>query len=801
MSKYSAPPSALESDDEFKNRIHSVSDTLDMCRPEESDEDNDTRESESMILMQIFSPLLTSYRIMNQEFQNSYDCISCEDGSTVAFYEQMGFLLIAVAKSTVNAVHLARVCFTVMQHVVGPSLSVLKHSDTHSELASTLIATFLKLRQTSQSIVTESLHYEPISEGVNSSILRVLQVAVTDLYERGGIPENRTHILIIKETSIVAIYSGKGTSELKMDEILFLIIVTNAFDHSSTSTRHSLIILESCVPYTIHIQRVENGLNVVVLIEGGLHQLSNNLFTLLKSVCCSPIKPESIPKQLKQLQKMAYKLNQRHWFDMLVWRPEQSQNQSAMSALARQILHGFEIICLNPSLLFAAVEHVSGVIDDIQLSIPIQSLSQPCRLTPLLKIYPGLVHFVLIDRKNHRMISPCLSQERHDSTFENMWKIFHTSLEWLNEGMYSLLWNDKQLCYSHTIWIEDTANKKLPWKSSWDIQTGTLGYPALIGSGFYEIPPRFLSMATVLTFHQGFFLPKTILIKGNELNVELSIKGLLFGVRNHILSQASFASASESSDFSNFCSLFWTSHRRHFYTEPQLALLEAEFAAQPFPNKDGRRSIAMQLGVSEKSVMWWFQNRRRRARNQSKSAANPPSVRARRQRRSATLSSCNYYQPEYQQNSSRDEWAAYNSTSWPNWSYPSAHTVTYPEEQPTDYSSVSVTSPFYQEDCSPITNVQSPEFTSPGWAIDNQFRNNVDTCNVGVMTCYNYPTEFQPDVYQYQPTFSNWTNWEYTPPFYPGSSSMETPSPSTQQDLTNYSAPYCYYPAGSTEYL
>lgn len=84
----------------------------------------------------------------------------------------------------------------------------LKHSDTHSELVTTLIVTFLKLRQSSQSIVTESLHYEPISETVNSSILRVLQVAVTDLHEQGGIPENRTHILIIKETSVVAIYSG-----------------------------------------------------------------------------------------------------------------------------------------------------------------------------------------------------------------------------------------------------------------------------------------------------------------------------------------------------------------------------------------------------------------------------------------------------------------------------------------------------------------------------------------------------------------------------------------------------------------
>ncbi|XP_032785024.1 uncharacterized protein LOC116922744 isoform X1 [Daphnia magna] len=478
-------------DHEFKNRIRCVSNTLDMCAvPGEIAQDDDIRtrlDAESMILMQIFSPLLTSYRIMNQEFQNSYDCITCEDGSTTAFYEQMGFLLIAVAKSTVNAAHLARVSFSVMQHVCGPSLSVLKHSNTHSELATLLIETFLKLRQSSQPIVTESLHYEPICEVVNSSILRVLQVAVSDLSVRGGIPENRSHILIIKETSIVAIYSGRGTSELRIDEILFLIIVANAFDHSKSSTRHSLLILESCVPYTIHIQRVENGLDVIVLIECGLHQIATSLFALLKSVSASPTKVDLIPKQLKELKKMTYKPNQRHqWCESLIWRPEQSHNQSAMSAFCRQILRGYEAVCLNPSLLYAAVELVSRVIDDIQLSIPIESLSQPCRLTPLLNIYPGLVHFVLIDRKNHRMISPNLPLERDDSTFGNMWKIFHTSLEWLNEGMHNLLWNDKQLCYSHAIWIEDEANKKLQWRPNWDIQTGTFGYPSLIGSGFYE---------------------------------------------------------------------------------------------------------------------------------------------------------------------------------------------------------------------------------------------------------------------------------------------------------------------------
>lgn len=149
--------------------------------------------------------------------------------------------------------------------------------------------------------------------------------------------------------------------------------------------------------------------------------MANSLFSLLQSLCCSsPIKSDAIAKQLKQVQKTANKLNLNQWSDTLVWRPEQSRNQSATSALARQILHGFEIVCLNPALLFVAVEHVSDVIDEIQLSIPIQSLSQPCRLTPMLNIYPGLVHFVLIDRKSHRLISPTLPNGQYDSTFENV---------------------------------------------------------------------------------------------------------------------------------------------------------------------------------------------------------------------------------------------------------------------------------------------------------------------------------------------------------------------------------------------
>ena len=55
--------------------------------------------------------------------------------------------------------------------------------------------------------------------------------------------------------------------ELKIEEVLFLVIVANAFAYSSSSTRNSLVILEYCVPYSIHIQRIENGLTIIILIE------------------------------------------------------------------------------------------------------------------------------------------------------------------------------------------------------------------------------------------------------------------------------------------------------------------------------------------------------------------------------------------------------------------------------------------------------------------------------------------------------------------------------------------------------
>ena len=69
---FSVLPGYVYSDREFKNRIHCVSNTLDMCAvPGEItiDDIRSRKDAESMILMQISSPLLTSLELLINNFK------------------------------------------------------------------------------------------------------------------------------------------------------------------------------------------------------------------------------------------------------------------------------------------------------------------------------------------------------------------------------------------------------------------------------------------------------------------------------------------------------------------------------------------------------------------------------------------------------------------------------------------------------------------------------------------------------------------------------------------------------------
>ena len=116
------------SDTEFSSQMQNVADTMGIFVPEELADWRPSKTWKSgldpTLLMQLFSPVLTSYRIMNHQFQNSYNSITCENGATIAFHKEMDYLLLAVAKTAIHATHLVQVCFEIIQHVCGPAFSL-----------------------------------------------------------------------------------------------------------------------------------------------------------------------------------------------------------------------------------------------------------------------------------------------------------------------------------------------------------------------------------------------------------------------------------------------------------------------------------------------------------------------------------------------------------------------------------------------------------------------------------------------------------------------------------------------------
>lgn len=64
--------------------------------------------------------------------------------------------------------------------------------------------------------------------------------------------------------------------------------------------------------------------------------------------------------------------------------------------------------------------------------------------------------------------------------------MFDTSLEWLREGVRDLLWHDRELCYSHRLWLQhgQDERRERAWNADGDGIPG--GYPSVLAGTFYQ---------------------------------------------------------------------------------------------------------------------------------------------------------------------------------------------------------------------------------------------------------------------------------------------------------------------------
>lgn len=176
------------------------------------------------IIMQLFSPIVTSQHVMASQFGNSYTSMKCQDGTNMVFDEFMGYTFIYISTDDVKLMkRTLGVCVAIVRHVCGPDVAVLKINRQKVCLVSSLLDAWVHLRKVEQSMLTESIEQLSINTDLGVSILKVLHDACDKLKAQSEF--SNVHILILVEQKFLSLYSSKNARDLYPSDILLMMLL------------------------------------------------------------------------------------------------------------------------------------------------------------------------------------------------------------------------------------------------------------------------------------------------------------------------------------------------------------------------------------------------------------------------------------------------------------------------------------------------------------------------------------------------------------------------------------------------
>ncbi|XP_073997896.1 Hermansky-Pudlak syndrome 1 protein isoform X2 [Rhodnius prolixus] len=106
-----------------------------------------------------------------------------------------------------------------------------------------------------------------------------------------------------------------------------------------------------------------------------------------------------------------------------------------------------------------------------------------------LEEFPGLVHFLYIDRTSHRITAPTLdfhSQQTITLTKKKIWEMVEFSRTHLQEGHLAIMWKDTAFNYAYYLWFEDMTGSPLKPKISPSVAVKSLPIPGVFSADFYH---------------------------------------------------------------------------------------------------------------------------------------------------------------------------------------------------------------------------------------------------------------------------------------------------------------------------
>lgn len=589
----------------FANHIQKLARIQGLIADKDSDE-ADTRLSPN-IIMQLFSPIVTSQHVMASQFGNSYTSMRCHDGTNMVFDEFMGYTFIYVSVEEVELMkRTLGVCVSIVRHVCGPDVGILKVNRQKVCLISSLLDAWVHLRNYEQSMLTEAVEQLSINADLAASIIKVLHDACDKLKAQSEF--SNVHLLILVEQKFLSLYSSKNAHDLCASDILLMTMmcwvvnqkkkgdcqieknnnedlcdillpdsnpskedeevtqfgtklanptsedITNLFRGSRESSVSEglysltdddlyshLILLGSEHDYTVnavHIFELADGINLVTIVEvtnlatsSGLYdsfhylnvinglQLQRDLdelrpafdnFDLAIKKALDGIKKNraNVNNDVDMCQRrlqVKWEFVRKKYTDLLKSRDPEAilQIESNTSGFTDTMKELLQLTCFDRNFLKQGLDVLTTVgrlvrqkLNDFSDFLKVKALKNftlgsrtSLTINKYLEEFPGLVHFIYIDRTTHRLTAPTLDFTNLETlalTTKKIWGMVKQSRMHLQEGHLSVMWKDTTFNYAYFLWFEDSSGSPLKCKFYLNHVMKNFPVPGILCGDYYR---------------------------------------------------------------------------------------------------------------------------------------------------------------------------------------------------------------------------------------------------------------------------------------------------------------------------
>ncbi|XP_050735264.1 BLOC-3 complex member HPS1-like isoform X3 [Eriocheir sinensis] len=550
------------------------------------------------IVVQLFSPLVTSQRIMATQFNNPYTSISCQDGTNVVFKEYAGYLFVGVGNQEESQLQrIVSVAIRMVQLIVGPCVTILKKSEEKCSLLDSLLEAWQNLYGREQSYLVEALERLVVNAELSAAAVKSLATVIDMMKPCKDL--SPCHALFFVRNKLLALYSSRSAPELSASDLLFLNLMvaasqikdgdytedaapkvavtpeekreddgieldssdsgefcsspnTPSLEESQGKIRSNVLLLrtDTCqlTPHLVHHETLSDGLSLVIVSEVNRTQMSIQLLTLLSGLeemlsgelngrgklildaCDAAVKKSQelakrIPKGKaferveRALQQVQYRWDNLKRSGLEDWLKGGDSNvptrvDASLTSLVDLTRSAWRAACLcisassTASQVESAVAMASEQMADYCHFLEVKALRNMtlgCRSTltinKYLEDFPGLVHFLYIDRSTHQLTSPTLLPDEaadvpQDSdtpasrtrslTVSRVWSMVEFARSHLSKGHLSLMWKDTTFNYAYFLWFEDSSSNPLKVGELDENVIEALPLPGILCDDFYR---------------------------------------------------------------------------------------------------------------------------------------------------------------------------------------------------------------------------------------------------------------------------------------------------------------------------